>query len=166
MTISIKTRLENVNFALKLFLENLGNRTLGTFHILKNQREYSNILPTTWHELVNKHYLKPVMGHRYVLTGDGFRYAMELYDLQNSPDIQQMLGKLCKYLKDSVTRTQEAGVTVQSVAEGTTLTKGFINNAIEANLIEHWQNRNGASWHPAFVGSVIIVPSNFGLPRI
>jgi hypothetical protein len=168
MSISIQDRLENIDFALKLLLEKIGSCPLGGFHILASAPEYDKILPTTWPELVKKHYLNQVQGFpgRFVFSGYGFRTAMERCGMQDVPDIQQMLGRLSQHLKGSISRTQGSGVLVQSIVNATGLSQGFIINAIEAKLIEYWQKRYGADWLPGAVYSVIVVPANFGLPCI
>lgn len=165
MSISAKDRLANIDFALKLLLERLGKRTLGGFHIVTREPDYKEILPPTWHELANKSYIRSVSGGRYVLTGEGYRRAMELYDMQDTPEVRDMLAKLCRHLKDSISRAPGAGVSVQSVMESTGLPKFVIINTIDAKLIEHWLKRYGADWVPSFVGSMIQVPANFGLSR-
>src|SRR6266568_1493113 len=110
MSLSVEERRDNIDFALKLLLENIGNRAIGAFHIVSNAPEYSGIYPTTWHELVNKNYLQQIPGFpgRCTFTGFGLRSALELCGMQEP--LKEMLGRMCKHLKDSISRNRGTSV--------------------------------------------------------
>jgi hypothetical protein len=169
MSLPARDRRENIELALKLLVLQAGSAPMGAHLIVPSDGQYNEIYSTTWHDLVSRGYLAPYNGFpgRLVFTGCGYRYALELHAMQDLPAMQEKLGIICKHLKESTEKRTRAGmVSVRNLAEKTTIPAGCIANIIEAQLIDYWLKRHGATLVQGFAGSLIMVPENFGLERL
>lgn len=169
MSLSKQQRQENLELALKQFASNIGSCPIGAYIIVPNDGHYQGIFETTWLDLQRHGYLRPYpkFSGRLLLTGLGLRHGLELCGMHQNKQLQEMLGKISKCLKGFVKgRKQAKGINVETIANETGLQKGFIINVIEAELLERWFKQYGTVWAPGFVGSIIIVPQDFGLPPL
>jgi hypothetical protein len=133
---------------------------------MPNDRQHQGICETTWLDLQRHGYLRPYpqFSGRLLLTGLGLRHGLELCGMHQNEQLQEVLGKLCKYLKGFVKgRRQATGINIETIANETGLQRGFIINVIEAELFEYWFKQYGAVWAAGFVGRIVIVPQDFGL---
>jgi hypothetical protein len=166
MSHSNADREANIELALKLFLEQLGDHWIKTSLIDPNASTYSDIYQTTWMELENRCLIAQSIVYQFVLTGYGWEKALALTGKRNDTTREQ-IGRICQSLKLRVKgRANPAGVefvTIQDIKGDTGLSEGFISNIIEAKLIEQWLNREGAHWADGFDGRMVVVPLNFGL---
>ena len=169
MSLSARDRREDIEIALKLLILQVGSAPMAAHLIVPSDGQHNKIRSTTWHDLVSRGYLTPYRGFpgRLVFTGYGYRYALELHAMQDLPEMQKKLGIICKHLKESTAKRTRVGmVSVQNLAKKTTIPPGCIANIIEAQLIDYWLKRIGATWVQGFAGSLIMVPENFGLERL
>jgi len=162
MSLSNKQRLDNADLALSKFLKAADGKWF--IHAFFNGEDpvFSDILSTTWDELRRRHYIAPALVNSFVLTGYGWRIALEKADKKK--EFTEQLGRLCASLKKRIDgRTQQAFTNVEDLARETGLDDYFIRNVIDSDLIRHWLNRHSAKWaDPRSPGNLIIVPIGFG----
>jgi hypothetical protein len=165
MSHSKAERQANVDLALKLFMERLGTKWIQTFLIDPNCGDFEDLFSTTWSELTDRYYyINKAIGHLYVLTSAGWMKGLELTGVLGSSTFNDQVGELCACLKRRVKgRNQPALATLEDVATETKLPAGFISNLIDADYINLSLKRYSASWAKGFEGTLLIVPTNFGL---
>jgi len=162
VTLSIDDRRANLRDALIAFLDALGDRQ---FHLsFIEPAKFPEVLPTTWVELTNRHWIEEVdeNGALCKFTSFGYVMALRISGCADEAQFREDLGKLCKVLKDSLKgRTTESLIDLYAVVKESGLPEAFVKNAIDADLIGEILGRIGAEW----LGDsyFIRVPPNFGL---
>ncbi|HTR39866.1 MAG TPA: hypothetical protein VMH80_28530 [Bryobacteraceae bacterium] len=168
MSLSREQRLENVDLALELMLQTLGDNAIDTVIFELGSDKFTQVQPTTWKELEDRCLIKRMdaIGHPMCqFTGDGWLAAIELAPKHVKALNEERLSRLAAALKDEVKGRDEDGyVYLNSLAASSELPENWIYNAIEARLLEHWFNRKGANWYGPRGGSPLIhIPVDFGL---
>ena len=165
MSHSNDQRLENVHFALKLIVQQVGEGFFSN-HLI-NTEMLEGVYPTTWSDMRDHYrYIHNVTGfqHLFKLNASGWVEALRLEGVLDKPELKAELGLICKYLKDQVKgRDGDVTINLQDVATATNISIGEIANIIEARLIESQLGRYGATLVKAFSGGLITIPANFGL---
>ena len=162
MTLSVHYRCANLKMALISFLDALGDRPLRSLDI--SPLNYPCVLPTTWTELTNQGLLQDsnIQDAMYGLTNTGYVEALRVSGRSDEPQFQEKIGKLCKVLKDSLKdRTDFALIPLPEIVAKSGLSEGFVENAVDADLIRHMLGRAGAHWDGQ--STVVRVPHDFGL---
>src|ERR1035438_3252529 len=146
MSISIEERRQNFESTLKRCAEQASQSTIGFVVIDPEHENYKDTLPTTWSDLVSRHYVVPMLNHRvYGITGQGWLKGMHLLGQKDNPEFQR---QVCAHLKSAVDgREDEVFVGFSGLCIATGLTGGLVHFIIESNLIDIWLNRYGAKWH-------------------
>jgi hypothetical protein len=98
----------------------------------------------------------------YVLTGRGWRAALELRGDIETQAFKERLGKLCAWLKGRVKgRRDDAFVAPQEIEEKIGISRHWVSNTVDAMLIERCFRQRGVQWFKR--ASLIRVPIAFGL---
>src|SRR5690242_1995521 len=100
MSLSRAQRLANLEYALKLFVRDVGDQYYRNVWFTPEGDEYDQIFPTTWNELEEQGYAKHVVHDRYKLTGYGWLAGLELSGLLESLEFKARLGTIAKAFKD------------------------------------------------------------------
>jgi hypothetical protein len=161
MTLSVDDRRANLREALISFLNALGDRQFDHFFI--EPAKFPEVLPTTWVELTNRHWIEEVdmNGALCKFTSFGYVMALRSSGCADEAQFREDLGKLCKALKDSMKgRTTESLIDFYALVKGSGLPEAFVKNALDADLIGEMLCRVGAQWEG---DTIIKVPPNFGL---
>lgn len=126
VTISAKDSVANVNLALRVLGDHYSDDTIGERigrAIDTADPLFSNILSTTWQELVNKGYVSKEYSY-YVITGEGWKKALEaigkLYDKTTKHNLGRLCGKLKKRIKQA-NRANEGYCLIDELATETKL---------------------------------------------
>lgn len=166
MSFSSEQRRDNCRLALTIMLEQLGDTVLelGRFEVASGV--FETIYTTTWQELEERYFIKDksVLSHRrYILTGSGWRKALDInWDIYRD-GVEERLAVLAAALKAKVKGRHETGYLYpDEVATQTGLPRGWVCNAIEAKLLDYKFNMKGAKWYEGRSGSLIVVPTTFG----
>lgn len=170
MTISKEKRMEDLEKALMLMLEQIGDRRLNSVPFKLGELPFDTILPTSWPTLEQYGWITITRyfggaGH-FRLTGHGWLTAMRAGGHTDTEHFNQKLGLLMKTLKAKVDgRSRIALVRVAEVAATSGLPEAFIWNIIESDAITVLKDRESADW--AGSGSnVIKIPIGFGQQRL
>ena len=170
MSPSLLDRKDNLEYALILFVRDVADNWIGsTFIQPGGTPEYDAIYPTTWKELVSKHYLSEVHYKSiYKMTGYGWLTGMMLLGKKTDADFEARIGVLSAALKSTIKgRAADGFPFVEAVAKETGLPWGFISNVIDSKVFEYWFRRHGAQWYDYQSKEQLIrVPSEFGLPLL
>ena len=170
MGLSPMERQANIDTALMLFMEEVGDQWIRRVLIDPASDTYKNIGETTWIELQNRQLIRKLFIHRFSLTGSGWRTGLELTSQDKNNDTQVSLGRICASLRAAGTeRSAPSGntlISTQDVASDTGHACSFIANVIDGELIDHWLNPYGATWADDMEGKMIAVPPNFGLGKL
>ena len=164
MSRSEQEQIENLELALSLVLRAVGSNPIRQYLLRPDNANYKDIHQTTWLDLRELGYLKAAaIGNFCVLSPSGWVAALERTGTIADPTFKDGLGKLCRYLKDTVKgRYQPALVYVNVIANAIGLPDGIISNIIDAKLIELWLGRTGVDWASGFETKMIAVPITFG----
>ena len=167
MSHSKEERQANVNLAIELLFERLGNQWIREVYFDSNDGALAALYPTTWLELTERYYFltqeddEPTL---YQLTTAGWVEGLKRKQLLNHPDFLATVGELCSALKRSVKgRSEDALVEFDEIVKETKLPKGLLCNIIDADIIDYELKRYGAKWRRSFEGRLLDVPLNFGL---
>jgi hypothetical protein len=166
MSLSEKERVENLEYALRLIVRDIGDNSILTSFIPHDGSEYANILNTTWKELKSRTIIRSlnIRPPRYVMTGYGWIVALKASGEFDSEGFKEKVGKLSAALKRQVKgRHDKAFPTIHHIAQASELPVGFIISAIESNLTGKLFNEVGAKWLNNSAGLIVEVPLNFGL---
>ena len=170
MSLSKTERQANIDIALKLQMEEVGERSIRQVFIDPTSDAYRDIHETTWIELQHRGVIRRSVLQYFSLSGYGWRTALELTEQNNNYDTRVKLGRMCSSLKAAVKgRSNPAGVALvsaQDVAVETGLELGFVANVIDGELIDYWLKRHGAIWADGWEGQMLAVPLDFGLEKL
>jgi hypothetical protein len=168
MSLSRQGRLDNLEFALKLFVRDIADNYYREVYFSPEGTEYEKILLTTWQETQDEGYLSKVAYNRFQLTGYGWLKGFELLGLMDSEEYRERLGRLSKAMKDRVKGRQEhVLVTSITLANETGLPLGFIRNVVDTGLMGRMFNRVDAEWSSySDTQFAIRIPTNFGLEKL
>ena len=168
MSLSRQGRLDNLEFALKLFVRDIADNYYREVYFSPEGTEYEKILLTTWQETQDEGYLSKVAYNRFQLTGYGWLKGFELLGLMDSEEYRERLGRLSKAMKDRVKGRQEhVLVTSITLANETGLPLGFIRNVVDTGLMSRMFNRVDAEWSSySDTQFAIRIPANFGLEKL
>jgi hypothetical protein len=161
MTLSAEDRRRNMNEALIEFFDELADQYIRFFRIVRIN--YPNVLPTTWKELTDRHWIRAIDANDqlYEFTATGYREALKQSGRDREPQFLEGIGKLLRVLKDSVKgRTCSSLIPFEALVQQSGVSREFAYNALDADLIRHVLKRNGAEWDG---GNVVQVPPNFGI---
>jgi hypothetical protein len=167
MTLSKEERIEDCNLALKLMLAQVGDEFLNLAECEIASPPFNDIKTTTWQELEQRYLIEDssTLGHRrYILTGYGWRTALELNWDSYKTLVEERLTQLAIIFKKIVKDRQQDGyIFLDSAAAESGVPAGWICNAIDASLLEYKFNMKGAEWDNNGKGSMINIPVGFGL---
>ena len=166
MSLSKAGRQENVNRALRLLMDGVGERWIKKALIHAQSDPYKSVHETTWADLRNQDLIQDAGAGSVHLTGQGWEDGLRSTGRDN-PDTLVRVERIYQGLRTIVAGrskpAESAPVRLGDVASATGLQSGFIANVIEARLIESWLNRRGATWASGFEGRMILVPPDFGV---
>ena len=167
MTLSKTERLEDADLALRLMMEELGdraffNRILGP----TDKPPYDKILPTTWQDMEDKHFIKPFLSagriNRYMLTGWGWLKGLELMGALNAT--KEEAGKVKAAIRRELgDRTEIKRVSSHSIAEAADVTWDFVHNLLDSDFIQNVFGEIGVKFRRQSSNVYRIeIPVNFG----
>jgi hypothetical protein len=161
MSMSREARIENMEKALSLMFEDIGDRFFAHVYIRIDDSRYASIKATTWKELADRYLIRNIGHGNVIFTGYGWRTSLMSLKLHESAGFQSKLGRLSAALKDSVKGREHTVVLgSQSVADETGLGWDFVQNALHGELFQHVFGIVGAKISDDTV--VIEVPIDFG----
>jgi hypothetical protein len=165
MSLSKQERETDKSLALRLMLRGLGNNRINMTFFEASISPLVAIRQTTWTELLQENRVTSLFNlPRYALTGSGWLKALQDGGTTKNPIFQRDVGKLFATLKRHVKgRENDSILTLATVAQESGLNENWIFNAIESNLLESVFGKKGTGWCRGFEGSLIFVPSMFGL---
>jgi hypothetical protein len=165
MSLSESARLKNVNHALRLLMDDVGDSWIRKAFINPESDALKGIQRTTWDDLRSQHLIHDAKAGYIILTGEAWEAGLRVKG-KDSPDMIVRVERIYRAIRTAVAgRSNPEGalpVRISEVAKQTGLQSVFIVNVIEARLIERWLNRRGATWAPASEGRMILVPPDFG----
>jgi hypothetical protein len=168
MTLSTNDRHENVNVALRLMLDRVGDEGCEHVFIEPETPTFAAVLPTTWIELLRWGLVRRSV-RNYLLTGEGWLRAMELAGKLDA-EFDRKIGELCAFLKRKVKAEgkREKGFTeLSEIARGTGLSKGWVFNAIDSRVLARRYGRIEAYWSSGDqMKNYIEIPPDFGMERL
>jgi hypothetical protein len=167
MTLSKTERSENIELALKLMMDELGDNAIDESWYEIDKPPYENIYSTTWQYLQDRYWIagRNTMGSkRCQLTSSGWLEGLRITGLLEAEETKQMVGKLMAELKRSVDGRQDEGlVDIHRIVTDAGVPFGFVFNVIDSNYVDRVLGRKGALWHPQAHGQLIKVPLDLGL---
>jgi hypothetical protein len=167
MSLSKEERIQNCKLALELMLLETGDGFLKIARCDVSSPIFKDIKTTTWRELEQRYLIEDestLSNRRYILTGEGWRTALDLNWNSNKALVEARSAKLAKIFKEIVKGRQNDGyVFLDVLASASEIPAGWICSAIEANLLEHKFNMRGVEWEKNGRGSMITIPVDFGL---
>jgi hypothetical protein len=170
MTISKQQRKDDLEKALALVLEQLGDRQLNRVRFNPGEPPFDEILPTSWPAL-EKYGRIDITGcfgssSHFTLTGHGWLTAMQDGGHTETEQFNQNLGRLMAALKAKVKgRAQTAFAGIDEIAATSGLPAAFIWNIIESDAITVLKDSESAEWEGAGK-NVIKIPIGFGHERL
>jgi hypothetical protein len=166
MTISKQKQTDNINDALRVILDVVGDEHLDGALFELNDSRFRDIITTTWEHLEASGCLKQVgMWHR--LTSDGWIRALQAAGRLCDPKMKEKLGRLCARIKRRCEEggvRHRTGVTIQELSEDTGFSEGWISNVIESHLIRMCFQQEDCEWEPGdYNKNYVMIPARFGL---
>ena len=165
MHLSNEKRLQNVNHALRLLMDDVGEQWIRMAMIDPKSDAYKKLHQITWEDLKSEHLIQDAKAGHIILTGEGWEAGIRVTG-KDSPDTLVRVERIYKAIRTVVAgRSNPEGaspVRISEVAGKAGLQSVFVANVIEARLIESWLNRRGATWASGFEGRMIMVPGDFG----
>jgi len=168
MTLSKAERLADADLALRLMIEELGERAFFRRVLSPTDRPpYEGILPTTWQDLEDRFLIERFMSagriRRYELTGSGWLRGLELTGALDAT--KEKAGTVMGAIKKQVEgRRDRAVVYSNSIAEGAGLTVDFVHNLLDSDFIPIVFKQKGVKFDRCTGGVYqIVIPVNFGL---
>jgi hypothetical protein len=170
MPLPTEERLENINKALIIMLDELKDEPVWAREFEPDKPIFKDIFKTTWPDMEDGSMLKPqhtLACKRYALTGYGWYRAMELMWPHQKSCLEPLLGKLMATFKSHVDgRDEDAWVDCDDIAREADIAYGFVYNVVESNFIEYHLEKKGVQWYEGRSGHTIEIPSRFGLPLL
>ena len=170
MSHSREERLANRKLALEFLIKDLEDHPINRVSFLIGEPPYDVIYPTTWQDLIDEYFIKPVGTPAMQLcafTGHGWLWALRMLGIEQSPEILDQVGRLMAVLKGHVKgRQQEEYELTANVAREAQVSEGFVYNIIESSYIDLILNRKGATWAHGDNGHMVRIPVNFGSERL
>ena len=166
MSLSQAARQENLNRALKLLMDDIGDSWIRKALINPESDAFKSIHRTTWEELRSQHLIQDANAGCPLLTGQGWEAGLKVMGRDNAETrtrVERIYRALEAALAGRSASAAAAPVRVSEVATHAGLQSVFVANVIEARLIESWLKRRGATWAIGFEGRMILVPVDFGL---
>jgi transcriptional regulator with XRE-family HTH domain len=166
MTLSANDRHKNMDVALRLMLDYVGDEGSEHVFIESNTAAFAAVLPTTWQELLRRELVRPSSRY-YLLTGEGWLKAMGLAGRLDD-EFDGKISKLCAFLKQKVKGRLEKGlVELSEIARSTGLSKGWVFNAIDSRVLARRYNMIEAYWLPGDqMKNYVEIPPDFGMKRL
>jgi hypothetical protein len=167
MATATRVLQENHRTAFRLLIRELGDRAIDTalFHA-KTEPFASQILQTTWEEMVRAVYVETVGLRHYRLTARGWLIGLEVAGLARSSDYEGRLGRLFAAMKAHVTpRKESAIVDLTMLSEESGEPMGWVFNVIESKA-GSTSRRTGPKWYAGERGRLIEVPVDFNVEPI
>lgn len=165
MSFSTEERRTDAALALRLMLQQVGDRRIGECLFDGTQPPFDGVPEPTWAELQESNCVKPFLDSKhYSLTGKGWLRALQESGATKGKEFRRNANKLIASIKRRV-KDGQAGVAMvspQILARDCGLAETWIWNAVESNLIEAECKRQGVKWVHGFEGKMIHVPSDFG----
>ena len=165
MSLSESARLKNVNHALRLLMDAVGDSWIRKALINPESDAFKPVHQTTWKDLRSSNLIQYAIGGHIILTGQGWEAGLRATG-RDDPDMLVRVERIYRAIRTAVAgRSNPEGaspVRISEVASKAGLQSVFVANVIEARLIESWLNRRGATWAPEFEGRMILVPPDFG----
>ena len=165
MSLSKEERVADCNLALRLMCEAVGDKDLLLAECEIASPPFDAIRNTTWQQLEYDCLIKDsstIGCRRYILTGDGWRKALDLNWDAYKTQFMTRLSTLSKALKDIVKGRSEDGYTyADALANQTGIPAAWISNVIEAKLLDNQFDMQGVEWYDD--SGTIVIPLSFGL---
>ena len=169
MSLSKEARLQNLEKAILLLMDELHGRCFMGVFIDERYDVDKRILPTTWKELKDQCFVRQTNSHwSYTLSGRGWITGLKLLSRFDTDEMKAKVGRLCAVLKSKVKgRAHDSYATVDDIASESGLPGDFVRDAIESDLIRELFGTKGAEWdgHEGR-GRFIRIPNDFGLPPL
>jgi len=104
MSLSREQRLDNMEYALRLFMETLGDHCFYDTLFVKEDKEYEGVHATTWADLEAKYWIElsqasTFQNTRYRLKAIGWITGIDLTEIRNSPAFKSQMSRLAATLK-------------------------------------------------------------------
>ncbi len=170
MTLSKQQRMDDLEKALALILEQLGDRQLNRVLFNPGEPPFDEILPTSWPTL-EEYGMIDITSYlggasHFTLTGHGWLTAMQDGGRTETEQFNQNLGRLMAAFKAKVKgRAQTAFAGVDEIAAASGLPAAFIWNIIESDAITVLKDRESAEWEGPGK-NLIKIPIGFGHERL
>ena len=166
MSLSQSARLQNMNRAIKLLMDDVGDQWIRKALINPESDALKSIHRTTWEDLRSQHLIQGVAAGHVLLTGKGWEAGMKLVHGDLS-DTRARVERIYHALESAAAGRSAPGaaspVRISQVSSQAGVQSVFVANVIEARLIESWLHRRGAMWAAGFEGRMILVPVDFGV---
>ena len=169
MTISTDDRLKNLQTALVVMKDKLGDRATYREVFDSEAEAFEEIYPTTWKDLEERGLVKGVPAWKgstlYQLTGLGWLRAISSNGEIETPEFEQKLGRLSAALKARVKgRHQEAAATIDELAQETALPEDWIYNIVDSEYWRHWRHRAGPIFDSVDqLKNYVVIPIDFDM---
>src|ERR1700690_214276 len=105
MTVSKQERGDDIDLALRLFVEAVGDLAFDAITIASTAQPFKAIMQTTWSEMQRRgwvHKVDIINSTGYWIIGPGWREAVFATGLADDANFKASLGRLAAALKDSV----------------------------------------------------------------
>jgi hypothetical protein len=163
MTLSERDRLANLEAALSLMMEEVGDKAIDVTLFDPKAATFGGIYQTTWKDLERRRWVE---GHRekYRLTGRGWIRALQRLGTQFVERLRRLAGTLKYYVKG---RNNDEVVALSEVARDANLPEGWVFNVIEVNLLDKLSRKfraSGATWSEK--GRLVLIPCDFGIDPV
>jgi hypothetical protein len=167
MTMAIRERQENHRLAFRLLIQELGDRAIETKLFDSTAEPFaSQIIRTTWEEIVRAEYVEAVGARQYRLTAKGWVAGLEITELAQSREYEARLGRLFAAMKAHVKpRETSAIVDLATLAVESGEPVGWIFNVIDSKA-STTTKRTGAGWYAGERGGLVEIPVDFNLEPI
>ena len=174
MTISPQKRAHNIDIALRMMMEGLGDKSFSHCLFEVKDPRYSTIIRTTWAELEQSYFIQEdesTIGNiHYRLTGQGWIEGLRRTGQLRSEALRHKLIGFMTELKDEVKgRKDDQFVFVNDFAAKTKIAADWIINVVESRLLQRefldlivdldWWSHNNRFY-------VIRIPVMFGMRRL
>jgi hypothetical protein len=165
MSLSEKERCENLDLALRLMMDGLGEPYEWQEHDATSPK-FASVYRTTWEELVRRCQVKPHSFDRYELSAAGWIAALKVTGQFGDAELHRKAGLLSQALKAKVDGRQEWGSADRTeLAQETGLSEFFIYDAIDSHLLHELFHRIDATWAADDpMKNNIEIPPDFGQP--
>jgi hypothetical protein len=140
-----------------------------TVNFGETEEMYKDIYPTTWREMLNRGWLEDMSTFqttKYRFTSYGWLAAVCFLDLPNKPEFRNRMGLLAATLKGFLNgRNEDVFTRAEDIHAKSGLEIGFIENAIDSDLLGVCFDVRGAEWVRETL-LTIRIPLDFGLKRL